>query len=169
MGLKPQDVVVLLKIALSEQGRWSFNSLAHELVMSPSEVHAAAKRAIQAGLLSESTRQPNRSALLELIVHGIKYVFAPERGGITRGLPTGYAAPPLNKKIAQSDELPPVWPDAEGTVRGEALMPLYRSVPAAARKDPKLYECLALVDAVRSGRARERKLAESMLTSILSA
>jgi hypothetical protein len=39
------------------------------------------------------------------------------------------------------------------------LAPLYKSVPYAAKRDLKLYALLALVDAVRDGRARERNLA----------
>ena len=54
-------------------------------------------------------------------------------------------------------------------VRGAAVEPLYRSVPQAARLDSALYELLALVDAIRIGRARARKLAESMLRSRLQA
>lgn len=82
-----------------------------------------------------------------------------QHGGLTRGLPTAHAAPPLRDQFAASDEPPPVWADPEGTVRGQELEPLYRSVPKAARADKELYELLALVDAVRSGRARERELA----------
>jgi hypothetical protein len=64
--------------------------------------------------------------------------------------------------------MPVVWADPQGTVRGEALEPLYRSVPEAARADAQLYEWLALVDAVRSGRARERELAVAELRRRLS-
>jgi len=92
-------------------------------------------------------------------VHGVKYAYPPERGSLTRGIPTGYAAAPLKSLINQSDEPPPVWPDPEGRVRGYALAPLYRSVPKAVGRDSRLYELLALVDAVRDGRARERELA----------
>jgi hypothetical protein len=136
--------------------------------MSASEVHASVRRATQAGLLQEVTRAVNRHALLELLVHAVKYVFPAERGGVTRGLPTSYAAPPLRAHFHASSELPPVWPDPEGTVRGEELEPLYRSVPQAARADAQLYEWLALVDAVRAGRARERELAIKELRSRLS-
>jgi len=101
--------------------------------------------------------------LLEFLVHGVKYAFPPKRGALTRGMPTGYAAPPLNKVIVDSSELPPVWPFAEGTVRGEAFEPLYPSVPQAAARDARLYELLALVDAIRDGRARERNLAAKEL------
>ncbi len=59
----------------------------------------------------------------------------------------------------------PVWPDAEGDRRGVALEPLYRSVPRSLRQfpDPIFYELLVLVDAIRSGRARERNLAIKFL------
>jgi len=60
-----------------------------------------------------------------------------------------------------------VWPYAEGAIRGEEFEPLYPSVPFAAQRDPKLYELLALVDAIRDGRARERSLAAKELESRL--
>ncbi len=60
------------------------------------------------------------------------------------------------------------WPDPDGDVRGEELRPLYRSIPYAARRDPALYELLALVDALRGGRARERMLAADELRSRLA-
>ncbi len=82
-------------------------------------------------------------------------------------MPTAYAAPPLSEHIS-SEDLPPVWPDPDGTVRGLALEPLYRTAPQAAKADPKLYQLLALVDALRMGRARERKLAEDELKQRLS-
>jgi hypothetical protein len=105
-----------------------------------------------------------RNALIEFLVHGVKYSFPPIRGELTRGMPTSYAAPPLSKKIVQSKELPPVWPDKDGKVRGYSFAPLYKTVPQAARKDQELYELLALVDAVRDGRAREKSMAEKALT-----
>jgi len=41
-----------------------------------------------------------------------------------------------------------------GDTRGIALEPLYKTAPIAALRDPVLYEFLALVDAIRDGRAR---------------
>ena len=100
----------------------------------------------------------------------MRYAFAPRRAGVVAGLPTSYAAPVLSGKIvASAGELAPVWPDAEGGVRGEGIEPLYRSAPRAAREDAALYDLLALVDALRIGRARERKLAEAMLRERLAA
>ena len=160
---------MVLKLAIQGEITWTYSALAHDLGMSPSEVHAAARRATHAGLLDPDGRRVNRKALLEFLIHGLRYVFAPERGGLTRGFVTAYAAPPLASRIAQGNDPPPVWPDPDGPVRGETFRPLYRSAPRAAQRDLKLYECLALVDAIRCGRARERKLAEECLRSTLGA
>ena len=52
-----------------------------------------------------------------------------------------------------------VWPDDSGDTTGTSLEPLHPSAPRAARSSPELHELLALVDALRVGRARERALA----------
>lgn len=159
MSLKEHDIVVILKLVSVGERRWSYPSLAEELSMSPSGVYGSVKRALECKLLEPEKKHPRRAALEEFLVHGVKYVFPPQRGGLTRGMPTGYAAPPLNTQIAQSTAHPPVWPYAKGAVRGYAFTPLHRGVPAAAEKDVLLYELLALVDAIRGGRAREASIA----------
>lgn len=167
--LKPQDILVLLKLAVHPGEAWSYGSLASSLKLSSAEAHAAIKRATLAGLINIRHRRPIRASLEELLVHGVKYVFPAQRGPITRGIPTAHAAPPLVAEFIATDELPPVWPDPEGTIRGETLEPIYRSVPQAARLDNKLYEALALLDAIRIGRVRERKRAEDLLHVMLAA
>ena len=170
MILKPQDVVVLLKLVALGDQPWTFQRLAVDLSVSQSEVHAGVHRAVAARLMTDATSasgRPVRAALLEFLIHGVKYAFPPERGELTRGVPTGYAAPPLNKVIAGSSEPPPVWPYAQGSVRGYAFAALYRTVPQAALRDAALYELLALVDAIRDGRARERRLAAEALEARL--
>jgi hypothetical protein len=111
--------------------------------------------------------QPNFSAIEEFLIHGLKYAFPEERGGLTRGIPTSYGAEPLSRLIKAGNEPIPVWADAEGSVRGIAVVPLYKTVPAAAKRDRLLYERLALLDAIRGGRARERNLAEKELIKSL--
>ena len=102
--------------------------------------------------------------LLRLFVqHGARYSFPATRGGMTRGMPTSYAAAPLNDKIVQPNEPVPAWPLKNGTVRGVAFYPLYPTVPDAASRNPALYELLVLFDAVRGGSPRERALALVML------
>lgn len=157
MILKPQDILVALKLLLLAGQPWAFNTLAVSLGMSASEVHAAVTRLRRAGLLSDQA--PIRPALKEFLIHGLRYVFVPERGGLVRGIPTAHAAPPLLGLMTPDGDPPPVWPDPEGAVRGLSLEPLYKSVPIAIRADPALYEWLAALDALRIGRARERKLA----------
>lgn len=171
MPLKPQDVMVVLKLCSYERKRPPMSIVAADLNMSPSEIHGAIKRLQQARLLHgpEMLEKPNLLALEEFLLHGVKYAFPAERGQVTRGVPTSFAAPPLKDEIASGDELPPVWPWPEGETRGIALEPLYRTAPAAALRDPILYEMLALVDAIRDGRARERKIAEKELINRLRA
>ncbi|WP_225430201.1 hypothetical protein [Deinococcus detaillensis] len=130
--------------------------------MSASEVHAGLKRLKHARLVKRDGLPcplggpwgaPVRRAVL----------LPAERGELTRGLPTAYAAPPLNAFIVQGDDPPPVWPDPDGPVRGQAFTPLYRSAPFAAWQDSGLYEWPALVDALRGGSTRERHLASELL------
>ncbi len=166
MSLKPQDVCVLLKITALDRAPWSYSQLAFELGMSASEVHAGVKRAVEASLmrLDNGWGYPDPAALKEFLVHGLKYAFAPVRGGLTLGVPTAHAAPPLDRLVGAGDtDPPPVWPDAQGSVRGIEFAPLYKSVPQAARRDPRLYELLALADAVRAGEPGRCDIAVSEL------
>ena len=80
MTLKPQDVVVLLKLVALADQPWTFQRLAVELSISQSEVHAAVRRAVAAGLMTEassSTGRPVRAALLglSLVLGGAEIVF----------------------------------------------------------------------------------------------
>lgn len=172
MILKPQDVVVVVKLCLIAQEPWTYQQLSAQLFLSSSEVHSAVRRAVAARLISDvhtGTGRPIRPAVVEFLLHGVQYAYPPQYGGLTRGTPTAYAAPPLNKLVVGSNEPPPVWPYEEGAVRGIAFEPLYPSVPKAAAHDGNLYEALALVDAMRAGRSRERQLAASELKSRLTA
>jgi hypothetical protein len=158
--LRPLDLVVLLKLSL-EEGRPPYLQLAQDLYLYPSEVYSSVKRARASQLVQgpELGDRLNRSALLEFLLHGVRYAFPPVRGTLTRGVPTAYAAPPLSLSIAPGSDPPPVWPLSTGTVRGVSFSPLHKNVPRAALADRRLYELLALVDALRDGRARERALA----------
>jgi len=166
MVAKSLDIVVLLKLLVDGGGK-TYAQLSKELGISASEVHAAVRRSTDAGLIGPESRVPLRKALEEYLIHGVHYAFPAKRGHLARGMPTAHAAPPLAQFVS-SDDLPPVWPDPEGSVKGYALEPLYDSVPKAAKSSPALYELLALVDAIRIGRARERKLAEEELRKRLA-
>ena len=167
MFTKPQDVVVALKLCLDDTSR-SYAELAEELGMSASEVHAAVRRLGEARLVDPETREIRRDALRSFLVHGVPYAYPARPKEVTRGMPTAWAAPAMAGKFSPSEQIPPVWPDPEGTVQGASVEPLYRSVPGAARRDPALYDLLALVDALRIGRARERGLAEKEIAQRLT-
>jgi hypothetical protein len=171
MNLKPQDVVVALKLFGYPSGRPPISVVANDLGLSPSEVHGAIQRLRSSRLLHGPALKDklNISGLKEFLVHGLKYAFPAEHGEVTRGIPTSYAAEPLKSEIAVSNDLPPVWPWHDGDTRGVGFEPLYKNVPHAALRDPALYELLALVDAIRDGRARERNLAERDLVRRLKA
>lgn len=159
MNLKPQDVVILLKLISIGDEYWTYSSLSLSLKISAGQINAGVKRATTARLFNKSLKKPIRKNLEEFIIHGIKYSFPPTRGGQTRGLVTGYAAPPLNESISLGRDLPPVWPYSNGNDIGYEFSPLYKTVPEAALKDRKLYEFLTLTDAIRDGKARESEIA----------
>lgn len=166
--LRPVDICVLLKLTLPEAGSLSFAQLASDLHLSSSEVHASIKRSRLSGLFQHSgVKALNRTALLEFLEHGLRYAFPAEKGSLTRGIPTAYAAEPLKSSFQKTDDVP-VWPYVEGKIRGSSFAPLYKHAPIAALKDPKLYELFSLADALRDGRVRERKLALDELTKRIS-
>lgn len=154
--MKPQDIVVLLSIALRERGTWKAKDLAADLVISPAEIGYSLKRSIQSGLLSED-RELMSKGFLDMLYHAVRYVFPARPGAEVRGVPTAHSAPPLKQTIVSGPLF--VWPDPMGKVRGAAIRPLYPTVPQAAAKNKELYALLALTDALRTGRVRERELA----------
>jgi hypothetical protein len=93
--------IVLLKLSLVGDERPPYLKIANEVHMYPSEVYTSVKRARVSQLLQgpEMHDRLNRSALLEFLVHGIRYAFPAEKGSLTRGIPTRYGASPLNEHI----------------------------------------------------------------------
>jgi hypothetical protein len=166
IAVKPQDLVVLLRLSLTPGNTPTYAMLAAELGLTASEIHAGLERATLARLArKDSAGKPAvvREALKQFVMHGACYAFPALRGEATRGLPTSHAAPPLKDMIVQPNELPPVWPHKNGAVRGMAFYPLYPTVPVAAAHNAALYELLVLFDAVRGGSPRERALALGLL------
>jgi hypothetical protein len=164
-ALRPQDVVVALKLVVL-RGRWlPYAELGRQLKLSQFEAHAAVRRLLAAKLVAdiEGEIRPINATLKLFIYHGAPYAFPPVRGEMTIGFPTAYGMSPIKEKVLFADENPPVWPSAEGATRGMTLLPLYEKAPLAAREDPVLYELLALFDALRIGAAREREMAIAFL------
>lgn len=168
LSLKPQDLLVALKIAVNRDRQFTFSELGSELNMSVSEAHAATQRAELARLIRKEDAQMRAvgASLQEFVLHGVKYCYPPIVGTVARGMATSVGAPPLSLLFAGGDFIP-VWPDSLGEHRGVSLQPIFPSVPAAAKLDTKLYEVLALIDAIRFGAARERELAEAEIVARL--
>jgi len=159
MFTKPQDVVVALKLCGQDADK-TYAELGRALGMSASETHACVRRLSEARLVEPQTRRVRRENLANFLVHGVPFAFPAAPKDVTRGVPTAWAAPVMQGKFGGADQLAPVWPAPDGDVQGTSVQPLYPSVPRAARVDKTLYDLLALVDALRIGRARERQWAE---------
>jgi hypothetical protein len=160
-SMKPQDVVILLKIIALNNDNWQQLPLAYSLKMSQSEVSQSIARSKFAGLLNDTGKRVMRQALNDFLQYGLAVVFPAKPGAIVRGIPTAHSAAPLNREISNGDIY--VWPFAMGGVRGHGITPLYASVPQAALEDERLYELLSLVDALRVGKVREKNLAAQEL------
>ncbi len=154
VAMKPQDIVVLLKILCMEQPDWQQVPLAKSLKISQSEVSQSLSRSAYAGLLDDTGKNVMKQTLLDFLQFGLPVVFPAKPGAQVRGIPTAHSAPPLCHMFEGADTF--VWPYAKGKLRGFAITPLYATVPDAALTDVSLHQLLALTDALRVGRARER-------------
>lgn len=158
--LKPQDLLVALKLAVNRTREFTISSLADELGLALSVVHGCVSRAAYARLITRTTGSPRAvgAAVREFVIHGAKYAFPVELGAATRGVATAIAAPVLARHF-EKVELPPVWPDPEANNWGPAVTPLHGAAVFASKQDPQMYDALALLDAIRVGAAREREIA----------
>ncbi|HET8861780.1 MAG TPA: hypothetical protein VFM94_00845 [Solirubrobacterales bacterium] len=142
----------------------SVRDLAGQLGFDVAGTHRAMRRLGEAGLYSVERRRIFQAPAEEFLVHAAKFSFPPRWGSEARGVPTSWAAEPLKEELAEPVGLPPIWPYSRGAVRGLALEPLHSMVPKAALADPKLWQRLALVDALRSNdSARVSQLAAKLL------
>ncbi|ALM20157.1 hypothetical protein AAT17_02275 [Nonlabens sp. MIC269] len=162
-GMRPHDIVILLKIIAKRDQKWYMKDLSYELNISASEVSESINRSVIAGLMASDKKLVMKLALMDFLAHGLPYVYPQQPGAIVRGIPTAHSAAPLNDTIVSNEHY--VWPYGKGSLRGQAIEPLYPTVVEAVQKDEKLHELLALVDAVRVGRAREKEIALKELKS----
>lgn len=150
---------------------FSVRALEESTGISKSEVSHALRRCMDVGLArperGSGVPRANTRALLGFTLNGLKYVFPARPGPLVRGIPTAHAAPVLADRLFSAGEHIHVWEDAFGTVQGQRVEPLYKSVPHAVRRDPELYAMLALVDSIRLGQERESALAGKLLADYL--
>ncbi|TDW96407.1 hypothetical protein [Dinghuibacter silviterrae] len=164
-GMRPQDIVILLKVIIYGEHPWQNKDLASELFLSPAEISLSLQRSAVAGLINPEKRRVHRQTLMEFIEYGLHVVFPVIPGGIVNGLPTAHSHPFIQQFI--KSERAYVWPDAMGKVIGESILPLYDNVTHAAAKDDDLYKMLALIDVIRVGKTRELKIAIEELHRII--
>jgi hypothetical protein len=157
-GMRPQDIVILLKIISKKNMLWQNKDLANELFISQSEISDSLNRSALAGLIDQGKKKKvYRKSLMEFIEHGLHYVFPALPGGMVNGVYTAHSHPFMQKNF--SSEIHYVWPDVKGEVRGLSIEPLYKEQVKAVRSDDFLYLMLALIDVIRVGRVREMELA----------
>jgi len=164
--MRPHDIVILLKIIIKEDRPWQNKDLSAELFISQSEISESLNRSGMAGLVEhEKKKKVYRLSLMELIEHGLHYVFPALPGTMVNGLYTAHSHPFMQTHF--QSELNYVWPDPRGEVRGLSIEPLYKNQVNAARLDATLYLMLALIDVIRVGRVREVKIAIAELKRLI--
>lgn len=152
-GMRPQDVVILLKIILFRDNNWFLKDISKQLRISGSEVSESVNRSSIGGLLEDDKRTVRKEQFLEFLVYGLKFVFPAVEGKLARGLATAYSAPILSNDFVVDNEY--IWPAKGFSTKGISVKPLYRTVPNVCIKDQELYDLLSLVDALRIGKREE--------------
>ncbi|MBX2842895.1 MAG: hypothetical protein KTR26_14085 [Flammeovirgaceae bacterium] len=160
--MRPLDLPVLLKIIALKGKEWRNIDLAVSLKISASEISESLNRCKIAGLIDLKKRKVNRLALQEFLIYGLKYVFPVVPGPMVRGIPTAHSGSPINKKMMAGNDMY-VWPYAKGEQRGQAIEPLYKTLPEIVLEDQLFYELMVIADTLRVGRAREIKIAKQEL------
>ncbi len=159
--LKPQDIIVLLKILVKKDETWRIIDLSYELNISSGEISNALERLRSSSLISSDKKTVLLSNLKEFLIHGLKYAFPAKLGSIERGIATAHSVGKLQKKIVSDTKY--IWPDANGDTKGLSVSPLYKNASEASIKDPKLHLLLALIDSIRIGKVREQVIAKQLL------
>ncbi len=164
--MRPQDVLILLKILTISDPGWQYRDLSSLLFISISEISESLHRSHIAGLIDESKRKIHRQSLMEFIRYGLHYVFPEVPGTMVTGIPTAHSYSFYRQQFIS--EMNYVWPDHDGSIRGLSIQPLHKSVVKAVAQDELLHKLLASIDIIRVGRTRELKVAiEELKKTIL--
>lgn len=165
--VRKADIYVLSGL-LAHTGEWSYRSLADRLCVPHPAVQRGLSRAQDADLYSAARREVHIPHFEEFAIHALRFVAPAPLGALVPGIPAAWAAEPMASAIRSSgEEPPPVWPYAQGRVRGQAIEPLHAAAPEAVESWSDLGEILALLDSLRAGDLRVRQVAESLLVRLL--
>jgi hypothetical protein len=166
--LRSTDLYVLTGALAIQGDKWSLRRLADKLYVDHTVVSRSLKRTAEAGLYQPANRRVNPANFAELMIHAARFIAPAPLGGMTRGFNAAWAAAPISDLLRQAGkEPPPVWPSALGVHRGQRLEPLHPGAVSASA-DPALGALLAIVDCLRAGDARVRKVATSVLEDKLA-
>jgi hypothetical protein len=161
------DIYVLSGLLVEDPG-WTYRSLADRLHVPHPVVQRALSRAQHAGLYSAERRKVHAANFEEFAVHALRFVVPTQLGPLVPGVLAAWAVEPMASAIRSSgEEAPPVWPVAQGSVRGQGLEPLQPAAPAAVQDWSELSQILALLDSLRAGDLRVRRVAEDLLARII--
>lgn len=165
--VRSSDIYVLSGL-LAHDGEWSYRFLADRLHVPHPVIQRALVRAQEADLYSGERREVHVPHFEEFAIHAARFVAPAQLGALVPGVPAAWAAEPMASEIHSSgEEPPPVWPYARGQVRGQAIEPLHPAAPEAIEGWPELGEILALLDSLRAGDPRVRRVAEDLLVPLL--
>ncbi|MBF0446138.1 MAG: hypothetical protein HQL68_11170 [Magnetococcales bacterium] len=170
--MKPQDISVLCMLIHFGQEKWNFDKLSEAVCLSRGESHKSIKRLIEAQLYNDIAKKPIFQNAEELFVHGVKYLIPKKVMSVERGIRTAHSHLVFEDDFSGTNEKY-IWPYFKGKDRGIAIEPISKNVVEAALKigldrQNIFYTLLALIDAIRLGKARERKLGREYLKEILN-
>lgn len=168
--MRAQDVLVACKLAVGVPSGLTLQQMSSALLMSVSDVHGALSRnrdaglvrPIEAGARRRGVAPVDHRALQEFLVHGVGYVFPAKRSALAVGIPTA-----LTEDSLSVGDLPIVWSSPEGTIRGESIEPLHKSVPLVASRDAAMHALLSAIDVLRLGDRAKRDAAVARITVLL--
>src|SRR5690554_2955995 len=99
--MKSQDVALLLKLIClkkreSEPWEYTVRGLEESTGISKSQVNSSLNRCVDVGLAlkaaSDGLMDVNRQALVDFVIHGLRFVFPARLGPPVRGMRTGLTA-----------------------------------------------------------------------------
>jgi hypothetical protein len=162
--LQPVDIAIAFFAAHhTRQQTWAPKIVREELRIPWSSIQLSLARLRNAGIFRGS--RVSRMALATLLPSLQYLVPARPDGAVVLGVPTGVSSPGLEGRLVVS--IPMVWASERGTVRGKAIKPLFRTLPDASLDHPDLHLLFGALDAARTGRARELRLAREVLGDLL--
>lgn len=156
-GMRPQDIVILLKLIIDSEEEVRIKDLSSKLFISASEISESLHRSAIAGLLDPISRKVDKDVFLKFLEHGLSYVFPAQLGSVMQGVFTAHSESSLYLNFSSEEKL--VWADEQGKERGSTILPLYPTVIKAIRKEKLLYKMLALCDIIRVGDSSDKNKA----------